>query len=155
MKKLIYGLVISSMIGSSCSAFSFKDKAKGVWGNVKGHKVAYGLGTTSVLIAGLASYDIIKNDAKVLTRMGLISIFEIKEIAKKYPKIAAAIIATVIAGGAIGSEVVLKGDNSFIKKNSKAGYNKISALFSKKANNQQTDDDDSQEEDDQKDNDDS
>ena len=135
MKKIVYGLILSALVGSNAAAFSLKDSASNALDHVKGHKVAYGLGAAGVVTAGFVSYDLLKNDAKVLKAVGLLtadSYKKVKEVAKKHPIAAAALITLAATGVGAGAEVYFRGDESFVKKHSKAGYDKVAGLFSKK-----------------------
>jgi hypothetical protein len=130
MKKIVYSLILSSLVGSNVAAFSLKDSASKSLDYVKDHKVAFGLGAAGVVTAGFISYDLLKNDAKVLRKAGLLtanSYAKVKELAKKHPVMAVTLLALVATGTGIGVDLCVNGkDNSYTK----AGYDKVAGLFS-------------------------
>jgi len=139
MKNIKYSLLLTSVLAVSTSNATVKQTMSNSWNNVKNHKLAYGLSTTGLALSGIIAYDIIKNGDKsrtirALKATGLFASEQgqrLLKVIKTHPWIATSIIATTGLGSLVLGDLFLRENknDAYTKK----GYDKVIALFSKKA----------------------
>ncbi|MBD3232040.1 hypothetical protein GF322_05290 [Candidatus Dependentiae bacterium] len=140
MKKLFLGIVLlSSVVGTNVFAMYESNKLTDTFGkasaHIKKHKYFYGISSAVMLVAGgVITYDVLRNDAKLLKKAKLITkenYLRLKKISKKHPKIAAVLITLLAAGAVVGGDCCWNGKESYAKK----GLNKVKGILKSDNNN--------------------
>ena len=137
MKKVVYSLILSSLVVSNAAALNLNDSAQNAWdttsNHIAGHKLVYSGVAVAGLTTGVVVWDLLKNDGMILQIMGLATSMACKRLKTfivEHPYASTAVATIILTGGAAAAEVCFRGENSLVKNYYNKGCEKISGFVS-------------------------